>query len=267
MHITHLSIYPVKSFASLALESMHVEPTGPVGDRCFVVVDPKGNFLSQRKFPKMATIDVEHGGNVIFLSIGDWEFSVPAVPTGEVVTLKIHDDICQGIDCGEGVAEWISKVIGTPCRLVYQDPSMPRVRHASAVGSNISVSFADGYPILLLGRKSVDDLNDKLSLGAHPRVEPSAFRPNILFDGEDTTPFMEDGFSRIQIGEVILRAVKKCSRCTVVNVDQRTGHPSFKGWPLKTLAGYRKEKGVFMGMYCIVEQSGVIRLKDKIVLL
>jgi uncharacterized protein YcbX len=120
-----------------------------------------------------------------------------------------------------------------------------------------------------LGKKSVEDLNEKLLAGAHPRVEPSAFRPNILFDGEDTTPFMEDGFSRIQIGnEVVLRAVKKCSRCTVVNVDQRTGHSSFKGWPLKTLASYRKEgNGVFMGMNCIVERPGVIRLRDKIVLL
>ncbi|MBP7966907.1 MOSC domain-containing protein [Candidatus Woesebacteria bacterium] len=268
MNIKQLFIYPVKSFAAITQSSMAVEPTGLVGDRRFVVVDPEGNFLSQRKFPKMATIDVEFCGDVIYLSIGDMEISVPSVPTGALVDIKIHSDTCKGIDCGDEIARRLSEVIGTPCRLVFQDPTIPRVRHASAVGSEIEVSFADGYPILLLGMKSVDDLNQKLQQGGHPTVLPNVFRPNILFDGDDTTAFTEDGFGRIQIGEVILRAVKKCSRCTIVNVDQRTGVPCVGGWPLKTLAKYRREdKGVFMGMNCIVEKSGIIRLSDEIVLL
>lgn len=268
MNIKQLFIYPVKSFAAITQSSMAVEPTGPVGDRRFVVVDPEGNFLSQRKFPIMATIDVEFCRDTIYLSIGDLDISVPATPIGALVDIKIHSDTCQGIDCGEDAAIWLSKVIRTPCRLVFQDLTIPRVRHASAIESDIEVSFADGYPILLLGLKSVDDLSQKLQQDGHTAVLPDAFRPNILFDGNDTTAFMEDGFGRIQIGEVILRAVKKCSRCTIVNVDQCTGVSCVGGWPLKTLAKYRREgNGVFMGMNCIVEKSGIIRLNDEIILL
>lgn len=268
MNIKQLFIYPVKSFAAITQSSMAIEPTGPVGDRRFVVVDPEGNFLSQRKFPKMATIDVEFCGDTIYLSVGDLEISVPTTPSGTLIDIKIHSDACQGIDCGDRIARRLSEVIGTPCRLVFQDPTIPRVRHASAVGSNIEVSFADGYPILLLGTKSVDDLNQRLQQGGHSTVLPNVFRPNILFDGDGTTAFMEDDFSRIQIGEVILRAVKKCSRCSIINVDQLTGVPCDKGWPLKILASYRRvDKGVFMGMNCIVERPGTIRLNDEIILL
>ena len=268
MHVLNLLIYPVKSLSATGLNSMDVHPTGPVGDRRFVVVDLEGNFLSQRKFPKMATIDVEFCGSIICIYVGDMDVSVPSKPIGDLTNIKIHSDTCRGIDCGDEVAKQLSKVIGTSCRLVYQDPVSPMVRHASAVGSDIEVSFADGYPILLLGMKSVNDLNQKLEGDGHLAISPGAFRPNIIFDGEDTTAFMEDGFSRIQMGDVILRAVKKCSRCSVVNVDQHTGIKCKQGWPLKTLAGYRMEDGrVFMGMNCVVERAGKIQLNDKIIVL
>ena len=49
------------------------------------------------------------------------------------------------------------------------------------------VSFADGYPLLLIGEAALSDLNGRMA--APQRM--SQFRPNLVFRGG--APFAEDG--------------------------------------------------------------------------
>ena len=42
-------------------------------------------------------------------------------------------------------------------------------------------------------------------------VEQTRFRPNIFIDG-DFSPFSEDGWSHMKIGEVVFRNVRPCDR-------------------------------------------------------
>jgi len=57
------------------------------------------------------------------------------------------------------------------------------------------VSFADGFPILLITEASLNDLNTRLE---HP-VSMRRFRPNLVVDGD--TPYAEDNWQRIRIGD------------------------------------------------------------------
>jgi uncharacterized protein YcbX len=119
------------------------------------------------------------------------------------------------------------------------------------------VAFSDGYPILLIGQGSLDELNGRL---AQP-VPMNRFRPNLVITG--IPPHAEDGFRRIRVGDAELAIVKPCERCTVTTVDQQSSVGSKE--PLKTLAGYRSQAGkVMFGQNCVYARPGTIRLGDPV---
>jgi uncharacterized protein YcbX len=119
------------------------------------------------------------------------------------------------------------------------------------------VGFADGYPFLLIGQASLDDLNARL---AEP-VEMRRFRPNLVVEG--AAPFAEDGWHRLRIGGLAFRGVKPCDRCTVTTVDPDTGARGPE--PLRTLSTYRKEGNqVMFGMNLVHDQRGTVAVGDPV---
>jgi uncharacterized protein YcbX len=107
-----------------------------------------------------------------------------------------------------------------------------RLIKSDLVPKDAVVSFADGYPYLILGTASLADLNGRL---VSP-VDFDRFRPNIVVATE--TPFEEDDWKTFQLGQSLFTGVKPCARCVMVNVDQQTAVSSKE--PLKTLASYRE---------------------------
>src|SRR5262249_20696604 len=104
------------------------------------------------------------------------------------------------------------------------------------------VGFADGFPILVCNRASLDELNTRM-----PEPIPmERFRPNIVLRG--LSPFAEDRISSLQIGEITFRLVKPCTRCVVTSTDQRTGERSTNPLPvLRTFPFDRELLGVTFG--------------------
>ena len=47
--ISQLSIYPIKSAKGVDLEQFSLSNTGPEFDRCWMVIDNNGKFVTQRK--------------------------------------------------------------------------------------------------------------------------------------------------------------------------------------------------------------------------
>ncbi len=58
LSLSELYIYPIKSAAGIAVNEAQVTPRGLQYDRRWMVVDAQGKFMSQRRFPRMALIDV-----------------------------------------------------------------------------------------------------------------------------------------------------------------------------------------------------------------
>jgi uncharacterized protein YcbX len=131
-------------------------------------------------------------------------------------------------------------------------PADPAFAHAGA-----RVSFADGFPFLLLSEESLADLNRRL-----PQPLPmNRFRPNLVVAGGQ--PYDEDTWSRIEIGGIRLRVVKPCGRCVVTTTDQLTGERGKE--PLQTLATYRKRDGeVMFGQNVVHEGPGWLRVGDAV---
>jgi len=170
------------------------------------------------------------------------------------LTSKIWSDSVNSVHCHSDYDNWFSDYLQQPCQLVFlAETSLRCVKNRST-----QVSFADGYPLLLVNQASVDLLNTKLDKS----VSALHFRPNIVIKGD--LPFVEDGWAHIKIGEVEFEVSKPCSRCLFTNVDPKTGIPE-QSEPLSTLAKFRYHQGdIDFGQNLIPLNSGIIRTGDKL---
>ena len=267
IHVTALSIFPLKSAAGIALDAAQVEPRGFRHDRRFMVVNAEGHFLTQRELPRLALIGVSVSDESLQLKAPDMPLLVICMPDntdhhsgGKSLRVLIWGDHCDALALSPAADAWLSRFLGTPCRLVYMpDQSRRPIKPAYSTPGD-HVSFADGFPFLILSEESLADLNSRL-----PSPLPmNRFRPNIVVAGGGA--FVEDGWREIQIGEVAFRVVKPCARCTIPGVDQDTAVVTPKE-PLLTLAGYRKQgHGVMFGQNAIADGLGTLRVGDRVLI-
>jgi MOSC domain-containing protein len=138
-------------------------------------------------------------------------------------------------------------------------PDVVRAADPAFAPDGARVSFADGFPFLLLSEESLADLNRRL-----PEPLPmNRFRPNLVVAGGQ--PYDEDTWSRIEIGGIRLRVVKPCGRCVVTTIDQLTGERGKE--PLRTLATYRKRDAeVMFGQNVVHEGPGRLRVGDAVLI-
>src|SRR5262249_7671374 len=136
------------------------------------------------------------------------------------------------LDQGEAAAQWLTQAVGMDARLLRISPVLDRYAKREYAGSlPAPVSFADGVPILVVNRASLEDLNTRM-----PEPVPiDRFRPNIVLDGLE--PFAEDRIAALEFETVTLRLVKACTRCVITSTDQRTGERSTN--PLPVLRQFR----------------------------
>jgi uncharacterized protein YcbX len=217
-----------------------------------IVTAAEGRFITQRSHPRMATIAVAIAGGVLRLSAeGRPDLVLPLDHGGPSVPVTVWGSAVLGVDAGEDAAAWLSAVLGEPLRLVRLDPSRPRVANPAWAGAiPRPVSFADAYPILMISRASLEELNRRL-----PAPIPMArFRPNVVIEGVGA--HAEDAMTLFRFGPVVLRGIKHCDRCPITTTDQKTGVRDPDQQPLRTLATYRHDyalRGVTFGQNCVIE--------------
>lgn len=256
MNISEINIYPVKSLKGIGLQEAAVEKRGLRLDRRWMLTDREGMFFTQRETPKMATISIEPGDEGLRISADGYEpLTISKRPeTGIRQKVTVWQSTVDGEVYDGRVSEWFSDVLGRECQLVLMPESTERhVNERFDSGEDI-VSFADGYPLLLIGEGSLEEVNRRIEVngdalaGRVPadRLPMNRFRPNLVVRGSE--PFAEDGWARIRVGEAVFRVVKPCARCVMTTVDQAKGEFDGKE-PLKTMATFRLAKQVFPETY------------------
>ena len=234
--LSELYRYPLKSAAGTSVNSVNIDAFGVAGDRRYMVVDPAGCFMTQRRHPKMALIGATLDAEGVTLSYpGCGAITVRAPEPGAASTVEIWGESVAGHDVGDEAATWLSACLNTPCRLVYMRDETCRPVDPNFTPQAAQVSFADGFPLLLIGQASLDDLNARLDLP----VDMRRFRPNLVVTG--SAPFEEDTWKRIRIGDICFDLVKPCARCVMTTVDPVSGVKGKE--PMRTLATYRSVNG------------------------
>lgn len=257
--LSAIHIYPVKSCAGIDLEGVSLDRFGPSGDRRWMVVDASGRFISQRELARMALVRVSQlPGGGLLLSLGDTECSVAVPgPAAPFIEVTVWDDSLNAVDAGDGAAAWLSEVLATDCRLVYMPDETRRAVDPDYAKKGETVSFADGFPLLLISEASLGALNERL-----PHAVPmNRFRPNLVVSG--CGPFAEDGWSRIRIGAVEMDVAKACSRCAIPSIDQATGERD--RYINRALAEFRRfDRQILFGQNLLYQGGGELRRGDPV---
>ena len=260
IRVTGLFRYPIKSCAGIALESTVLDHRGIEHDRRWMVVDAMGVFRTQRELPRMALIHPGISEAGLALSAdGMPDLTLPLLASGSPLKVGVWNDQVVAIDQGDAVAEWLTRFLAEPLRLVrFDDAQDRRVEQAYAVRPGDQVGFADAYPLLIANEASLADLNTRLE----EAIPMRRFRPNIVVTGADA--YAEDTWGRIVVGGVPIALVKPCARCAVTTVNPDTGVKGKE--PLTTLAGYRRAEGGVMFCENAIHLSlGSLRLADTVV--
>ncbi len=242
--------YPVKSCRGIQHQSALLTSTGLAHDREWMFVSGNGRFITQRDEPRLARVDVALLDGALGLSAeGAGGVEVPFDLDGPRSSVAVWGDPCVGVDQGDAAAGWISELLGREARLLRFDAASSRRSDPAWTGELEAFSlFSDGFPLLVVSRASLDDLNSRLPVA----LPMQRFRPNLVLDG--LPPYGEDELHEIECGGVRLRMVKPCARCVVTTTDQRSGERMGEE-PLRTLKTYRWDatlRGVTFGQNAIV---------------
>lgn len=240
MKITEINIYPIKSLGGISVEKSIVENRGLQNDRRFMLVDENNDLLTQREFSKMALINVDLKTDGLEVSIDGFE-TLPIskdFSNKQEITVRVWKSYCKAVVANNSINDWFSDVLQTDCRLVQMPETTHRQINNLFNKGNEIVSFADGYPLLIISENSLADLNSRLD----KKIPMNRFRPNLVVSTSEA--FAEDMWSKIKVNSTIFRITKPCARCVVTTIDQKTGISDVKE-PLKTLADYRKSSDIY----------------------
>jgi uncharacterized protein YcbX len=259
VRIAALFVHPIKSGRAVEVERAGVTGLGLEHDRRFMVVDPRGRFVTQREHPALARVSAHVEGNELHL-VGDdrREVVVPTEGPGDVVRASVWGDDVEAIDCGAAAAGLLTNHLGTPARLVRMGASTARPVDPVFGQPGDLVSFADGFPLLIVTQASIR----AVLAAAGAALDARRFRPNVVVEG--AAAFDEDAWLELRLGEVRVDIVKPCGRCAMVDVDPDLGERA--PGVLAELGRTRKRGGsATFGQNAIPRGEGTLHVGDEVV--
>ena len=258
MKIKSIVIYPIKGMKGIKVQSAQVLQRGFADDRRYMLVDSNRQFISQRTHPHIALFEVSLADDAVIVKYQGASYSFKKrTITDVVIKVQLFEHLLDATLVDADADRWFSQMLGEDVRLVKMTADNHRSKKLIKGPHETEVSFADGYPYLIVGTASLDRLNSRLD----NVMSIDRFRANIIVTTE--TPHQEDDWEDISIGDVKMTVVKPCARCQVITIDQQT---AVKGkQPLTTLSKYRaRDHKIFFGANAVSRSNGVMRVGDEV---
>ena len=255
-----ISIYPIKSLNGVELTSSEVLQHGLKYDRNWMLIDSNNKFITRRERPELSLIETSLSENGFAFSFNNQSENL-ALGTNYFQQDKIESKVWEsdvfGFEEGENFNSFFSDFLKEEVRLIRMSLQPERMETAPLTGEQTPSSFADSFPILIVGTASLDALNARLE----EPIDARYFRPNLLFQTERS--FEEDEWQEIQIGNVLLRKAKACGRCRMINVNPDTG--IYRTDVMRELANLRTVKNkVILGDLYYPVQTGNIEMNSEV---
>ncbi|QEL57599.1 MOSC domain-containing protein [Chromobacterium paludis] len=251
MHLTAMFTHPVKSARGIATTRAYAGKLGLLHDREWLLVSPDGKQITARTHPQLLRVRVELMPGAILLH---YPGKAPILAMTTVYTqahpAQVWQDDFAARHGDIRVDAWFGDILEADCRLLWLGAQSQRPFLEDG-----QMSFADGYPYLLVNQASLDALNQQLAAPVTLRH----FRPNLVVSGD--YPWEEDEWQVIRIGEVEFDVMKPCTRCVLTTMDPELGVKREDGEPLQTLIRTRRlAEGVCFGMNLRARNEGVLEL-------
>jgi uncharacterized protein YcbX len=270
MHVASLHTYPVKGCRRVDHEVITVQPWGVVGDRRWLIVDERGDAVTQRQLPALTglCVTVMPDGGLRLSQRGRDDLTVAEPARGPLVPVSVFAWRGQATLADHRAHEWLTAGLGSPVRLVWQDDAGRRAPDSPNARPADRMMFQDDFPVSLANLASLAALNDLIaeSGSAEGPLPITRFRPNIVLAG--SRPWAEDGWTggRLRIGEATFHVPEGSGRCVVTTTDQETGERGHE--PLRTLGRHRNiGKRILFATLLVPDGPAPVRVGDTLVVL
>ena len=262
LSLSSVTVYPVKSSAGLSRERAEVLAAGLEHDRRWMLVDSANAFITGREYPALVRVRATPlaDGGLALEAPGQPDLTLENAGGDGSTEVEVWRDQVDARFVDARADAWLSGYLGVACRLVRIADERARRVDPDYAEPGDHVSFADGYPLLLIGDASLADLNEK----APGPAEMARFRPNLTVSGAGA--YAEDGWRRVRVGAVEFDVVKPCDRCVMTTVDPATGVKNEQLEPLRTLSTYRRDRsrGILFGVNLIPRSLGQVSVGDEV---
>lgn len=259
-NLSEIFIYPVKSLGGTSLKEAEVTERGLKFDRRWMLVDSTGKFITQRIYPQMSLIAVDISNDKLIFRHKKTSEQIEVgfnETTGNKLNTVIWNDTVETLHVSTFADEWFEIILGIKCRLVYMPDQSKRFVDKTFAHNDELTNLTDGYPFLIIGQESLNDLNSRLK----EKLPVNRFRPNFVFSGGAS--FDEDKMKSFTLGSITFYPVKPCARCVITTTDQNSGERNEE--PLATLSTYRKVNNkVMFGQNLLHKGSGIIQIGDEL---
>lgn len=252
--ISGIHVYPLKACRGISVGRARVTDRGLEHDRRWMIADARGRFVSQRERSELALVTVVLQPHGYFIEAPERpRLELPfELARGKRVQASVWSSSVWGL-AHPTASEWFSEFLGEDCRVLY----MPQESHRTVSNRYDLVSFADGYPLLMISEASLEELNRRSS----EAMSMARFRPNLVVSGGPA--HFEDELESFSVGDVRFDAPKLCDRCVVTTIDPETGRTGPE--PLKTLATYRRwDQKVWFGTNLVPQNQGMLELGQRL---
>lgn len=260
--VAELWVYPIKSLPGVSVHSSPALQRGLKWDRRFMLVDETDTFMTVRKDPSLYDFHIVLEENRIIIHHERHSEPLEILLEDGSDTYRnvsIWADRVSAQVVSQECNDWFSKVLGKTCRLVKFGALSTRLISSKWNRGGEEVSFADGYPYLILSSASLKDIAVRSGTPADIR----RFRPNIFI--KNTTPYEEFLWSRIQIDEVIFQGLKPCGRCVVTTLDPDTKEGGKE--PLRSLADLHFPQKAVFGQHAKLHTPGLVSVGSQVKIL
>lgn len=262
--LSSLYRYPIKSLAGESLTQISTTRRGLLHDRRWMLVDEQGKFVTQRVHSCLALLKVsvqgdeqDHQLTVHFPSGKSLSIHSHQMNRAQEVTVWSDTVSAKAGECDLNAA--LSDFLGLPVQLVFMPEQCERQIDPTFASQGQSVSFADGFPLLVTTTASLQAVSE---LCQRP-LDMRRFRPNLVLSGAQA--WQEESWRKLRIGEVELALVKPCTRCVLTTVDPDTGIADPDRVPLLPMSKQKRgHAGVVFGMNALVTKSGKFSLHEQV---
>ncbi|MEO0552399.1 MAG: MOSC N-terminal beta barrel domain-containing protein [Bacteroidota bacterium] len=256
--LSDIYIYPVKSLGAIRISNTKTTEKGLQYDRRWMLVDNNNQFMTIRKYPNFLFFHLYGHKEGFRISFNASYLDIPfSIASGDLIQCTIWDSKVEAIKGDERWSRWFSEQLGIPCSLVYMPDKADR--RIKPLWGGTTVSFADGYPLLITCEASLTDLNEKLD----EPVEMMRFRPNLVFNGGEA--YDEFRWGSFNIGHTKFQGLKPCTRCIVTTYNTITGEKGRQ--PLLALSKQKIDNNIVFGQHAKSLESGEIRVGDNLQIL
>lgn len=197
MHITRIGLTPLKGARHAELASLHLDRSGPVGDRLFCLVDTDRNRVVRTvENPHIVLVTAEWDGSTLTVRTPEGgEVAASPISTGEQIVSDYWGREAELEVMDSPHAEQLSAHLGRAVRLA----------RSSRAGE---VVYGGSVTIVTTG--AMADLGE---------TQSERFRSTFTIDApRDPEPGTE-----LRLGEAVVRIRGEVPRCRVVDINPETG--------------------------------------------